>query len=154
VKIDSTISDREAMVDLPAAETEVARLCEGFQKRWESGDRPRIEDFLIETGEIDQSTLLSRLIMLDVRERVRHGERPQLDDYISRFPSSADVISRLTPLFRDSGSELAKPDHATAFLDACTVNRLGDLRSTKGWGPVRSARSGGHGIGNSSVPSP
>ncbi|QDT36633.1 serine/threonine-protein kinase [Stratiformator vulcanicus] len=129
--VDSTVSAAEESLPHGDPVVEVDLRCGEFLQLWSEGRRPRIEDFLVDTGDLDQSTLLSRLIMLEVRERVRVGEQPQLDDYISRFPTSKEVISRLTPLFRDSGSDLAQPDEATAFLDACTINRLGRFEIDK-----------------------
>ncbi|QDT65879.1 bifunctional serine/threonine-protein kinase/formylglycine-generating enzyme family protein [Calycomorphotria hydatis] len=133
--IDSTI-DEEFVLKPTSIEEVVDRVCHRFLNSWQKGEKPRIEDFVVETRGFDQTTLLNRLILLDVKERIKLGEHPELSEYASRFPSSVEVINRLSPLFQDSGSDILAINDATAILDVCAVGRLGryDISSRLGTG--------------------
>jgi WD40 repeat protein len=62
-----------------------AEVCRRFERAWEQGPQPRIEAFLPEGRAEPSPDLLSELIRLDIRSRLRHGLSPQPDDYYPRF---------------------------------------------------------------------
>lgn len=86
---------------------ESSSICERFEELLKSGVDCRIEEFLDETQVPDPSTLLSRLVRIELRHRMKKGERPLLDEYYRRFPDNVDTIRPLTRfidrLFRELG---------------------------------------------------
>jgi hypothetical protein len=61
--------------------------CLQFEKAWKMGQRPRIEDYLVDTTEPERALLLRELIALDVDYRRQAGEQPQAEEYQVRFSS-------------------------------------------------------------------
>jgi serine/threonine-protein kinase len=64
----------------------VGAVCQRFEAAWQSGPRPRIEDYLDDVPRLDRRALLRELIPLDVEYRRGHGEAPRPEDYAGRFP--------------------------------------------------------------------
>jgi eukaryotic-like serine/threonine-protein kinase len=93
----------------------VNAVCNRFEDAWLAGQRPRIEDYLVEVSdERERDALLQELIALDVFHRRRAGEDPQVEEYRGRFPDLAATPSLVdrtplsTPLLlsRDPGRPL------------------------------------------------
>src|SRR5262249_2655685 len=63
------------------------RVCVRFEAAWQSGGRPRLEDYLGEAPEVQTTDLLQELILLEVEYRRRRGEEARPEEYVSRFPS-------------------------------------------------------------------
>jgi serine/threonine protein kinase/tetratricopeptide (TPR) repeat protein len=93
--------DRASVV---TAFDDVARLCEGFEASWNSASRPSIESYLARIEPDARATLLRNLISIELERRRAANERPDVDDYLGRFPT------QFGPLIR------------SAFLDASTVS--------------------------------
>jgi protein kinase-like protein len=68
-------------------------LCDRFEAAWRAGHGPRIEDYLGEAPEPDRPALLHQLVALELELRRDRGESPTLQEYRSRFPDHADLIS-------------------------------------------------------------
>jgi serine/threonine protein kinase/lipopolysaccharide biosynthesis regulator YciM len=69
-----------------SAERRVDETCRRFEGAWKAGPRPRLEDFLGDSGGGERLTLLRELIRLDVSYRRAHVEEPRAEDYLPRFP--------------------------------------------------------------------
>jgi hypothetical protein len=67
-------------------------LCERFESAWQSGTRPRLEDFLAEVEEESQGRAFVELLRLEVR--LRRGNQQEVDpsDYLVRFSNFASAI--------------------------------------------------------------
>src|SRR5262245_29577691 len=52
-----------------------------FERAWQAGEHPRIEDFLAEPDAPARDAVLSKLIPLEVFYRRQGGEQPALEDY-------------------------------------------------------------------------
>jgi WD40 repeat protein/serine/threonine protein kinase len=69
----------------------VDAACSRFEKAWQSvgsqGERPRIEDYLVDVPESERPALVRHLIPLDTNYRRRFGEAPRAEEYQGRFPS-------------------------------------------------------------------
>jgi serine/threonine-protein kinase len=63
------------------------RLCDRFEAAWAAGQRPKLEDFLAEAAEADQTALLRELLLVELYYRRRAGEQPTPQDYTARFPA-------------------------------------------------------------------
>jgi WD40 repeat protein len=62
-------------------------LCARFERAWQDGIPPRIEDYTANVSAVDLPVLLRRLVHLDVGYRWRRGDRPQPEDYRQFFPA-------------------------------------------------------------------
>src|SRR5262249_37459478 len=65
-------------------------VCDAFEKAWQSGQRPRIEECLADVPEPVQAVLLDELLKLELAYRRQSGEKPRLEDYYQRFPKYFD----------------------------------------------------------------
>ena len=61
------------------AKERIDRVCWAFEQAWQSGDRPRIEEFLANARGPERSVLLTELLLLDIdyRQRRASGLRPK-----------------------------------------------------------------------------
>src|SRR5437016_5314804 len=80
----------------PAQKGPAGSVYERFESAWNSADsaerRPRIQDFLKTVPDTERSTLLSSLLALELKCRIKQGERPRLEDYLPHFPNESEVI--------------------------------------------------------------
>jgi tetratricopeptide (TPR) repeat protein/predicted Ser/Thr protein kinase len=75
------------LADLPLpAVLRINSLADKFESVWQSGQRPRIDDFVNGADQRERVALLHQLIPLDADYRRRSGEFPLLGDYMSQFP--------------------------------------------------------------------
>lgn len=75
---------------------DVDAACEPFERAWQAGERPQIEDYCSQTSNHDRTTVLQQLILLDIDYRRRAGESPNAAEYRSRFPElNADWLGRV-----------------------------------------------------------
>src|SRR5262245_22247792 len=65
----------------------VDQVCNRFERAWQTGTRPRLEDYLTDVGEPVRSALLRELVLLDIDYRCLRGEDPQPADYLAAFPT-------------------------------------------------------------------
>ncbi len=87
-------------------------LCSDFESKWRSLEEPpRIEDYLGDTAGPQRSTLLARLILIELRYRFLSGETPELAEYARRFPQEETQIEGLRPSYQRVRDEV---DKATA----------------------------------------
>jgi serine/threonine-protein kinase len=77
-------SRNDGSLPLPQAQR-INAICDRFERAWQAGPRPRLEDYLDEVPEPERSALLRELIALDMAYRQQAGEQPQPDDYRARF---------------------------------------------------------------------
>jgi hypothetical protein len=78
------------------------RMCDRFESAWWSGERPRIEDYLVEALDSERPALLRDLLALDLAYRGWAGERPMPQKYRSRL--AAENADDGSPFFNSSGS--------------------------------------------------
>jgi hypothetical protein len=68
----------------------IEEVCDRYEAAWRAvastGDRPRLEDYLADISEPQQSAVLLELIALDVDYRRRAGEQPRAEEYAKRLP--------------------------------------------------------------------
>src|SRR5262249_50839422 len=65
---------------------------ERFERAWEKGTRPRLEDFLAGVPEPRRPALLGHLLAIELERRRAQGERPQRDEYLRRFPADRPLV--------------------------------------------------------------
>jgi WD40 repeat protein len=103
-------------------------VCRRFADAWESGERPRIEDYLAWLPHDASTELLTRLIQLEMDFRRRGGEDPRPEEYEGRFEgvraeSQASAIA--TQSLANTTVALLKK---TGLLEAKTDTAPGPLR--------------------------
>src|SRR5438270_1244266 len=67
---------------------EVDGVVQRFEKAWENGGRPAIDDFLPHDGP-DRLPVLIELVHVDLERRLRAGEPARAQDYQERYPELA-----------------------------------------------------------------
>ena len=75
------------------AARQIDAACDRFESAWQSGERPRIEDYLEGLAPQTSKGLLAELLGLELDYRRQLGEIPQEADYSERFPDHAEVIA-------------------------------------------------------------
>jgi eukaryotic-like serine/threonine-protein kinase len=74
-----------------------------FERAWEAGQRPTIEEFLTETP-VERTQLLRELVLTDLEHRLFAGDAVRLEEYLERFPELASdgewLIELITAEFR------------------------------------------------------
>jgi len=65
----------------------VDQVCDKFEERWATGDRPQIEEFALTVADALRGHVVRELIAIDLFFRVTSGEQPRSSDYIERFPN-------------------------------------------------------------------
>ncbi len=70
----------------PAAARHLDGVCTRFERAWKRGCRPRIEDFLNDTADVERPALVTELILLELDYRRALGEDCEAGDYRERFP--------------------------------------------------------------------
>ncbi len=135
----------------PTGNSQVARalrrdeICDRFEAAWQSGARPRIEDFLGRVGDDEAEPLLGDLLAIEIERRRRLGECAGEEEYRGRFPQYAPVVAER---FRFSGTagngsldettDLGHPRPA----DAAPAGSVHSQATTLSFTPERSAYSG------------
>src|SRR5262245_43350435 len=76
----------------PTLAERVDAACDRFEAAWKAGTRPRIEDYLDNTTELDRPALLTELLALELAYRLRATEFPAAEEYRARFPEHAGLI--------------------------------------------------------------
>ena len=94
-----------------------------FEKAWQSGGRPAIDDFLPQDGP-ERLAVLKELVRVDMERRLRAGESARLEDYLERYPELAPFAN---PTHVPESSQ-QKPVHGAA---AKPPQRIGRYRVEK-----------------------
>src|SRR5271168_200463 len=82
-----------AMSEIPTSDwTWINAAADRFERAWKEGQRPRIEDFLVEVDEPRQDRLLEELLRVELELRRNAGEEPSPTEYGPRFPQHAALI--------------------------------------------------------------
>src|SRR5947209_6787865 len=71
---------------------QIDQVCGRFEAAWESGDRPRVEDYLGAVAEQYRPALLRDLLAAELEARRRRGEQPEPHEYQDRFPGEAALV--------------------------------------------------------------
>src|SRR4051794_33285865 len=74
---------------------ELDKACCAFEKAWLAGARPRVEDFVVGLHGPEERGRLFELLRLELHYRRRAGEAPRPDEYETRFPKAATLLSRI-----------------------------------------------------------
>jgi hypothetical protein len=70
----------------------VDAACDRFEKAWQDGQRPCIEEYLAAVPEPDRVPLFRELLALEIELRCNGGERPTPEEYHHRFREHSELI--------------------------------------------------------------
>jgi serine/threonine protein kinase/formylglycine-generating enzyme required for sulfatase activity len=71
------------------------RLCRQFEKSWQTGDCPRLEDYLAQAPEEERTALLEELLSLELEYRHRGQEPVRLEEYLGRLPRDNTLVAQV-----------------------------------------------------------
>lgn len=74
--------------------------CDRFENSWSSGDRPRIEDFLVGLEPLSEQLVVKELLIAEWRFRVGQSESPNIVEYQDRFPQHSELVASTWKRFR------------------------------------------------------
>lgn len=107
-------SERRSRHPLPLPQRErLDKLCDDFERRWRTKDKPRIKEFMDLAEEADREHLFRELIEVELELRREGGERPEPDEYRRRFPlqhAIVDSVFDATIKWQPSEEGKALPD--------------------------------------------
>src|SRR5690349_20569197 len=89
----------------PSPSQRADEVCDQFEKSWEAGQRPQIEEYLGALPEPQRSACLRKLLSVELAYRRRSGETLVSEEYRQRFPSHGRII---VDLFREA-EQKSKP---------------------------------------------
>jgi serine/threonine protein kinase/formylglycine-generating enzyme required for sulfatase activity len=89
-------------------------LCDEFERNWNLGRSPTIENVIAAHAELPRPLLLFELVRLEVHLRRGAGQSAELEQYLQRFPADHAVIARA---FRQATSP-TEPELPATELDS------------------------------------
>lgn len=104
----------------------IVEVCNEFEDLWHSGDEPRIEDYLGQSGNPERSERLAALLAVELELRFRSGETAEPADYVDRFPEDAERVRETFEQVRDDS---VRPQAQTCSDDSRFRSRSGRSRS-------------------------
>jgi len=76
----------------PTAAERLDQVCDRFEAAWQSGQSPRVEDYLPAATGPERGVLFRQLLLLELDYRTRRGHRPGVAEYRQRFPDEGRTI--------------------------------------------------------------
>ena len=87
--------------------SEIDSICDRFEAAWKAGERPRIEEVLVQVAETARRDLFRELLKVEIHWRIAAGQRPSRDEYLRRFPDFAEEIKSQLSSAEDRGGQRA-----------------------------------------------
>ncbi len=91
------------------------QICDRFEQLWFSGQRPKLELYLIKVPASEREMLLAELLPMELECRLQRGEQPTLAEYRRRLPAYVDVIEKLVGPLPGSGGPDPNPSEPPAL---------------------------------------
>ena len=98
--------------------------CLDFEREWQAGKRPKLEDYLAREPE-GRPALVRELLLVELEYRRRAGETPAVDDYVPRLPRHREIVEHV---LRDVRGEEAV-DGRFCILDRIATGGVGQVLS-------------------------
>ncbi len=100
----------------PTQLLEINRVCDRFEKAWQSGRRPAAEDHLGDAAGPVRSALLGELLATELECRLSLGERPSAGEYRARFPDDIATVEAAFARVGIGPAPAAAPDAGRNLL--------------------------------------
>ncbi len=100
------------MGEIPTADGSwMSAAAERFKRAWKNGERPRIEEFLVNVPEPQRPLLFQELMRVEGELRHRAGEAPSAEEHPRRFAGqdSTNCAVALSPLEATTAADQAEP---------------------------------------------
>jgi serine/threonine-protein kinase len=124
--------------DSQGTQTWIDRIATPFDRAWQAGEHPRIEDYLAGVVEPRRSQLLQELLRVELGNRRAAGEAPRPEEYVIRFPQNEAMIRAVFTGGADRSVHLSPADAATPSQSP----REDDEGSDADWPPASSGPDG------------
>lgn len=72
----------------------IDQLCDHFESQWNGDHRPSVSEYVDAADVALRPSLLSELLVVEWELRATSGERPDLAEYLRRFPQWSDIVVR------------------------------------------------------------
>jgi len=113
----------------------VDQICLDFEAAWKSGQRPRIETYLVRAKKAEHQELLTQLLLLELDYRDCASDAPAPEEYIERFPGEEALIRNAFTVHAGGESRSnsdatltcpSNPSHVDAGRDSsASLDRMG-----------------------------
>jgi serine/threonine protein kinase len=100
------------MAEIPTADGSwINAAAERFKRAWKNGERPRIEEFLINAPEPQRPLLVQELMRVEGELRRRAGDEPSAEEHSRRFPGQERTEGAVveSPLAATTAADQAEP---------------------------------------------
>lgn len=128
--------------------TWIEQIVERFERAWQSGRRPVLDDYLIDGG--DRPGLLKQLVQADLECRLRAGESARVEDYLQRFPELQQARQTLLDLlaheFRLRRQGEAADQRSLTVHDGAEIPAVPMFPALPGYEVVEQLGRGGMGV--------
>ena len=73
----------------------INQLAASYQQAWQTGQEPKLEDFLNKSSSSTRGDVFQTLLRIDLTFRHKTGKLPAIQEYIQRFPEYSAAITAL-----------------------------------------------------------
>jgi hypothetical protein len=106
-------------------------VADRFEAAWKGGSRPIVGDFLGQEEPGRRRAVIAELVKIDLHYRFRIGERPGLDEYVSRMHfARRKPPANWVPIARPIESPSASPSTACADFNMQWKRSPAAIRTT------------------------
>lgn len=110
------MNNHDQLESLPLDDLErIDAACDALASAWKRGVNPSIDEIVQAAAESLRPLLVAELVRTEIELRLSAGERPNVDDYVSRFPQWAAELHAVL------AQSLTTPDVASSSTMAPTV---------------------------------
>jgi serine/threonine protein kinase/tetratricopeptide (TPR) repeat protein len=120
-----------------ANESVLMHLQQDLRRRYDAGERPRVEDYLADDARLADSATIAELVSFEYELRRRRGDDVTLEEYLQRFPQYRDKLLQ-------TQASLNATLHPAEGGDATTVPASGP--AVRGYEILEEVGRGGMGV--------
>ena len=92
----------------------VDALRDDFERAWQQGERPRLEDYLGRVEARLRFATFQEILKIEIKLRRGRGEAPTVEEYLARFPDDSAMVRDVYRSIVDATATIAAPASASA----------------------------------------